>query len=97
MTADTDEPILPLKYRHVIVAQALYNWYLHRKDDINRFRAVKGEYTELMTRMTNDAGIGMKDKPRFVARRGYDGSSWRRGGRGRRRYQTGSEWDDMKI
>ena len=93
MTSDTDEPIVPLRYRHAIVAHALYNWLRDRKDD-TRSKEAKTEYVDLISRMSNDAGIGVKDRPKLIVRTGY-GSGNRR--HGRRRFQTGTEWDDLKI
>lgn len=82
---DTDEPIVPLAYRHTIVLQALFNWYRDRKDDA-RSQEAKAEYVDLMNRMTADVQIGGK-KPRISprigpyrtqARRPWSGSSSRR-------------------
>jgi hypothetical protein len=92
MTADTDEPLMPLKYRHVPVAHALSNWLADRKDDLERSLKAQKDYEQLMTRITNDAGIGMKDRPRLIARAGFNGS--RRGRRGR--YSTNDDFDEMR-
>ena len=67
MTADTDEPIIPLRYRHVLVFHALYHWYSDRKDD-SRSKEAKAEYVDFMTRMTGDTQVG-QDRPRFVMSR----------------------------
>jgi hypothetical protein len=56
-TADTDEPIMPLRYRHAIVFHALYNWYRDRKDD-ERADKAKAEYTDIMMRIMSDAEVG---------------------------------------
>ena len=63
MTATTDEPIIPLGFRHILVLHAAYNWYLYRKDDA-RSQEVKAEYVELMKRMVGTSNIG-QDRPRF--------------------------------
>lgn len=57
LSADTDEPIVPLQYRHAIVYHGLYNWYRDRKDD-NRANAAKAEYTDLMLRTVADHEVG---------------------------------------
>ena len=56
-SADTDEPIVPLRYRHVIVLHALYNWYRDKKND-PRAQSVKGEYVDAMQRIANDNEVG---------------------------------------
>jgi hypothetical protein len=65
-SADSDEPIVPLRYRHVIVLHAAYNYYRDRKDD-DRAVAAKAEYTDAMMRMMNDTEIGSA-RPQFRPR-----------------------------
>lgn len=57
LSADADEPIVPLRYRHAIVLHALYNLYRDSKDD-DRSIQVKGEYDSLLARMVSDTEIG---------------------------------------
>jgi hypothetical protein len=57
MSADDDEPIVPLRYRHTIILHAAYNWFRDRKDD-TRSTEVKAEYTDIMTRIALDQEIG---------------------------------------
>lgn len=59
MTNDTDEPIVPLRYRHAIFYHALYNWYRDRKDD-TRAQEAKGEFTDIMLRIAADHEVGGK-------------------------------------
>lgn len=96
LSADSDEPIVPLRYRHVILLHALANWYRDRKDD-DRYVAVKAEYNDLLGRIVNSTEIG-QSKPRFAprvsgymarARRPYDG------GGGRQRYSNNDKFDQM--
>jgi hypothetical protein len=71
MTADDDQPIVPVRYRHAITLHALYNWLRDRKDD-ERSREVKAEYVELVTRVRNDSEIGQQNpqiRPRVSAYR----------------------------
>lgn len=56
-SADTDEPIVPLRYRHAIVLHALYNWYRDKKND-PRAQEVKAEYIDVMRRTADDVEIG---------------------------------------
>lgn len=93
LTATTDEPIVPLRYRHLIVLHALKTWYRDRKDD-PRSKEAKAEYDELMVRITGDTTIG-QDRPRLVPRTGqyYHRRQTRRG----IRYQTGTEFDDLRV
>lgn len=84
LQSDTDEPIVPLRYRHAIFFHALYNWYRDKKDDV-RSQEAKAEYVEIMNRITNDTESGqsnMSIRPqlnmyRSKAKRPYS----RRGGR----------------
>ena len=88
LSATTDEPIMPLKFRHALVAKAAALWFLYYKDDA-RFQAAQAEYVELMQRMAGTSHIG-QDKPKFVVRSGYGASRRRRGGR---RFDSNSAFD----
>ncbi len=93
---DTDEPIVPLSYRHAIIFHALYHWYRDKRDD-QRSEQAKDEYTDLMIRITGDAEIG-RPRPRLHPVRGPYLRSARRpfsGGRGRR-FVTGSAFDENR-
>jgi hypothetical protein len=57
LSADTDEPIVPLRYRYAIVLHALAHWYRDKRDDA-RSQEVKAEYTDIMTRIVSDHDIG---------------------------------------
>ena len=89
MTATTDEPIIPLGFRHILVLQAAYNWYRDRKDD-TRSQEVKAEYVELMRRMVGTSNIG-QDRPRISVNLGrYLGR------RPLGRFEIESEFDDIR-
>lgn len=88
MTSDTDEPIMPRRYRQAIVYHALSHWYRDRKDD-TRSQEAKAEYVDIMGRIAGDTGIG-QDRPRFIAR-----SRFGNGRRGRR-FETNGEFDDLR-
>lgn len=63
LSATTDEPIIPLGFRHVIVLHALYNWYRDIGDD-GRSQEAKAEYVDVMQRMLGTTNMG-KDRPRI--------------------------------
>jgi len=77
MTATTDEPIIPLVYRHVLIFHALYHWYRDRKDDA-RSQEAKAEYVELLQRMAGDMFQGIRDKPKFVTNSIFPANNRRR-------------------
>lgn len=92
---DTDEPIVPLQYRHVIVFHALYHWYRDKRDDA-RSQEAKGEYTDLMIRITGDQEIG-RTRPQIRPRldsyaKGARTPYSRRGSR----HVTGSRFDEIR-
>ena len=97
LSSDSDEPIVPLRYREAISLYALYLWMLYRKDD-QRSQSAKASFDEMVDIVRADYGAPMP-RPRLhitkpVPQYGYRG----RGGRyGRRRFQTGSEFDEMRI
>ena len=66
LSGDTDEPIIPLQYRHVLVFHALYHWYRDKKNDKRRAEA-KSEYIDLMTRITGNPEIASV-RPRIEMR-----------------------------
>jgi hypothetical protein len=84
-SADADEPIVPLRYRHAIVFHALYHWYRDKKDD-TRSQEAKAEYTDIMARIMSDSEVGgvrPQIRPRVSnyarsAQRPWSGSSGRR-------------------
>jgi len=85
LIGDTDEPTMPLRYRHAIVYHALYNWYRDRKDD-TRSAEAKAEYMDLMNRLVNDQEVGattrVQIQPRMGMYTGYARHPYiRRGGR----------------
>jgi hypothetical protein len=58
LSADTDEPIVPYRYRHAITAFALYIWYRDKKDDMARAKSAQSDYVDIMIRMTSDQEVG---------------------------------------
>jgi hypothetical protein len=93
LSADTDEPIVPFRYRHVILFHALYHWYRDRKDD-QRSQEAKAEYTDLIQRMTGDTEVGAQ-RLRFRPANGMYRAKARRpyGGGSNRRFDSGGRFD----
>lgn len=93
---DTDEPIVPIGYRHGIVLHALYNWYRDKKGD-PRSQETKAEWTDFMLRVTSDLEIG-HSRPQFRPRVGPYTAAARRPYRGGRagRHTLGSSFDEMR-
>ncbi len=58
LVEDTDEPIVPLRYRMLTVLHALSSWYRDRHDDPQRSQAAKADYEILMKRTRSDVEIG---------------------------------------
>lgn len=59
LSADNDEPIVPLRYRHAIVLWGLKTWYRDRNDDA-RFQSAEAEYQDLLMRIVGDHEVGQK-------------------------------------
>lgn len=96
LSADADEPIVPLRYRHVIVFHALYHWYRDKKDD-QRMDAAKGEYTDAMIRIASDVEVGAvrpQIRPRVSAYANAARRPW--SGRSSRRYDINGKFDRME-
>jgi hypothetical protein len=96
LSAATDEPIVPLRYRHAILFHALYHWYRDKKDDA-RTDAAKAEYTDMMIRMTSDVDIGAS-RPRIRPRVGPYARAARRpwSGAGAKRFDINGRFDRME-
>jgi len=85
---DTDEPIVPLRFRHALVFHALYHWYRDIKDDARSGEA-KAEYTDIMTRALGDKWSGEQRAIIIPMTRG--------GRRLRQRFDVGNgRWDRME-
>lgn len=95
MSATTDEPIVPLRYRHAIVYHALENWYRDRKDDARSIEA-KSAYNDIMLRISMDQDIGAPRpqlRPRVSGYVRAAKSPYRRGGR---RFDVNGAFDRME-
>ena len=65
LSSDTDEPLIPLRYRHAVVYHALYHWYRDKRDDA-RSQEAKAEYTDIMLRIVDDQDFGARPRPTFT-------------------------------
>jgi hypothetical protein len=97
LSSDTDEPIMPLRYRHVIVLHALANWYRDKRDDA-RSQEAKAEFGELMTRMIADHDMGTHNRVRIQPNEGlyraHAVRPYRR--QGGTRYSTNNRFDSFR-
>lgn len=93
LVEDTDEPIIPLYSRHILVFHALYHWYRDKKND-TRSQEAKAEYTEGMFRLTSDIEVGGPRRPQMRPRSYLSSSQhgWRRSNR----HTTGSRFDEIR-
>lgn len=90
---DTDEPIVPLRYRHVIILHALYFWYRDRKDDA-RSQEARAEYQDVIRRIRQDTSP-TDDRPRLMPSLSrYRMQAKGRGGRSR--YDLNNRFDRME-
>lgn len=97
LSSDTDEPTMPLRYRHAIVFHALYHWYRDKRDDA-RSQEAKAEYVDIMQRIVNDQEVGthvqasIQPRMGMYTRHAYHPYS-KRGGR---RIDIGNEFDRFR-
>lgn len=96
LSSDNDEPNVPLRYRHLIVMHALYNWYRDKRDD-QRSQEVKAEYTDAMLRLLGDQEVGthMKVQIRPSVGSYVRGAQRPYGRRGNRMYDVSGRFDRM--
>ena len=92
LSAATDEPIIPLRYRHLIVYRALADWYREQMDD-KRSGAANVMFIDLMARVKGDTTIG-QDRPRFMPWVSWVGATHprRRGSR----WASGTWFDQLR-
>jgi len=96
LSADTDEPIIPFPYRHLLVLHALKNWYRDKKDD-QRSVEVQSEWLDLMRRVTGDQDIAEQRpqlRPRMSGYRGRARAPW--GGNVHAHFVTGAAFDELR-
>ena len=94
LSSDSDEPIVPLRYRHVLVLYALVQWYRDLKAD-DRAQEAEAEYVDLVKRIANDS-TPERNRPKLQPRRYLylartAGPSRRHG-----RYSADSRFDEVR-
>ena len=98
MSADGDEPNLPLRYRNGIVLQACAKWYRDKKDDARAVQ-VEAEYHEFVGRIVNDQRIGTNTtaqiQPKASMYAGYARAPY--SGHGTSRWSTNNSFDDFRT
>lgn len=94
LSADSDEPIVPLRFRHALVFHALYQWYRDRKDD-QRAAEAQSDYVDLVKRIANDSDP-QRDRPQFRTSRAAYSAPLRWVSRRSRRYSTDTRFDEVR-
>ena len=97
MSADTDEPNIPLRYRHGIVHYAIAQWYRDKKDDARSMSAMS-DYSTLIGRLVGDQRIGANITAQVQPRVGSYVSHSRRpyGTRSDSRFSHNNSFDDFR-
>ena len=96
LSAATDEPIVPLRFRMAIVFKALELWFGSRQKNPDAETRFKGRYDELILRARQKT-TEADDRPRLVPDVAGYWSHAKRPYRGARRYDGDSAWDQMRI
>lgn len=96
MTADNDVPMLPLRYRQLIVLQAISQWYRDKKDDA-RATLAQGDYNTMLTRLVNDQRIGTNTMARITPKVGMYKQKVYSGRSSARRFSTNNSFDEFRT
>ncbi len=96
LSADADEPVVPLRYRHAIVFHALYHWYRDKKND-QRSQEAKIEYDQILSRVADDTELGSRRPSIRPRRESYVRRAVRPWSRGSARYDINGKFDRMEI
>ncbi len=92
MSADSDEPIIPKRYRHILLAYARYLWYRDQKDD-QRSQEAYQEYVDGVKRIAGDS-TPQRDFPSIRPARQRAKPFFSRNSSSR--FTTGTQWDEMR-
>ena len=93
MSADSDEPIIPVRYRHMLIPYASFIWYRDQKDD-QRSQEAYQEYTDIVKRVAGDTNP-QRDFPRIVPARRSKPYFFARGS-GSRFTTDPTAWDEFR-
>lgn len=92
MSSDTDEPIVPKRYRHILLSYAKSLWYRDQKDD-SRSQEAYQEYVDGVKRIAGDSSP-QRDFPRITPARMRQQPFFARNSSSR--FVTGTNWDEMR-
>ena len=93
MSADSDEPIIPVRYRHILLSYASFLWYRDQKDDA-RSQETYQEYVDGVKRIAGDSSP-QRDRPRLVPLHMTRQPVFARG-RGSRYTSNPDAWDSFR-
>jgi hypothetical protein len=97
MSADNDVPMLPLRYRQLIVLQAISQWYRDKKDDA-RATVAQSDYGAMISRLVNDQRIGTNTMAKITPRVGmYTTKKIYSGRSNARRFSTNNSFDEFRT
>jgi hypothetical protein len=97
ITATTDQPIIPIRFRQALVYRAMAAWYQTRKKDPEAATQAMADYTTVMLRAraaTGPTEDGVRMVPRVGSYWRMARRPWRRGGS--TRLTTGTAWDQLR-
>ena len=92
MSSDTDEPIIPVRYRHILLSYSKFIWYRDQKDDARSQEAYQ-EYVDGVKRIADDSSH-QRDFARIVPRRMRNQPFFAR--MSSCRFTTGDGFDEMR-
>lgn len=92
MSADSDEPIIPKRYRHILLSYASFLWYRDQKDD-QRSQEAYQEYVDGVKRIAGDSAP-QRDFPSIRAAKTRAQPFFAR--RSSSRFTTGTAWDELR-
>jgi hypothetical protein len=93
MSADNDEPMLPARYRHLIVLGAIAQWYRDKKDDA-RAMSAQSDYNAGIQRLVNDQRIGANTAAKITP---MVRNMTRTYNRAIRRFSTNNSFDEFRT
>ena len=93
LSAASDEPIIPVRYRHILLSYAAFIWYRDQKDD-QRSQETYQEYVDGVKRIAGDSSP-QRDYPRIVPARRSRPYFFARG-TGSRFTTDSTAWDELR-
>lgn len=96
LSADTDEPALPIRYRNALVSFACWKWYRDKKDDA-RSESAHADYNDEVNRIVGDQRIGANTVAKVQPRPGMYNMSRPYHGSAGKYYSTNNSFDDYRT